>query len=99
MNQKHKIFKQIACGKSNASKNKIKEKYKKITSIDIMNNPMKKSSYHKIINHSQNKEEHTLIKKINNMQRPIGRSTTFEVFKIKNPKRNYMKKSGKKLRN
>ena len=54
-----------------------------------MNNPMKKSSYHKIINHSQNKEEHTLIKKINNMQRPIGRSTTFEVFKIKNPKRNF----------
>ena len=89
LNQKHKIFKQIACGKSNASKNKIKEKYKKITSIDIMNNPMKKSSYHKIINHSQNKEEHTLIKKINNMQRPIGRSTTFEVFKIKNPKRNF----------
>ena len=30
-----------------------------------------------------------LIKKINNMQRPIGRSTTFEVFKIKNPKRNF----------
>jgi len=92
LGQKQKIFNQIIHGRliSSKSNNKKKTKYKKISSIDIINSHNnKKSSYHKIINHSQNKEELTVVKKVNNLQRPIGRSTNFEVFKIKNPKKNF----------
>ena len=95
LGQKKNVFNQIIYGKlaSSKSKSKNKKKYKKISSIDIINvHNNKKSSYQKIINHSQNKEEHTdntILKKINNFSRPIGRSTNFEVFKIKNPKKNF----------
>ena len=92
LNQKQKLFNQIIQGKliSNKSKNKRKNKYKKISSIDIINSQNnKKSSYHKKINHSQTKEEFGVVKKIKKAQRPIGRSTVSEVFKIKNPKKNF----------
>ena len=91
LGQKQKIFNQIIQGRliSSKSKNKNKTKYKKISSIDIISSHNKKSSYHKKINHSQNKDELTVVKKVNNLQRPIGRSTNFEVFKIKNPKKNF----------
>lgn len=94
LNQKQKLFNEIINGKLTSSKSKgkkgNKKKYIKISSIDIINSHNnKKSSYHKIINHSQNKDEHTIVKKLSNMQRPIGRSTNFEVFKIKNPKKNF----------
>ena len=85
------IYNKLASSKSkNKNQNQNKKKYKKISSIDIIySHNNKKSSYHKIINHSQNKEELTIVKKINNGQRPIGRSTNFEIFKIKNPKKNF----------
>ena len=69
LNQKQKLFNQIIQGKliSNKSKNKRKNKYKKISSIDIINSQNnKKSSYHKKINHSQTKEEFGVVKKIKN---------------------------------
>ena len=97
LGQKQKVFNQIIQSKlassKSKSKNKNRKKYKKISSIDVINiHNSKKSSHQKIINHSQNKEEHTdntILKKINNFSRPIGRSTNFEVFKIKNPKKNF----------
>ena len=94
LNHKEKLFNQIIQSKLISSKNKNKKnnnnKYKKISSIDIINSQNnKKSSYHKIINHSQTKDEFAVVKKIKNIQRPIGRSTVSEVFKIKNPKKNF----------
>ena len=93
LNHKEKLFNQIIHCKLLSSKNKNKKnnnKYKKISSIDIINSQNnKKSSYHKIINHSQTKDEFVVVKKIKNIQRPIGRSTVSEVFKIKNPKKNF----------
>ena len=83
------IYSKLASSKSK-NKNQNKKKYKKISSIDIINSHNnKKSSCHKIINHSQNKEELTVVKKINNCQKSIGRSANFEIFKIKNPKKNF----------
>ena len=81
LGQKKNAFNQIIYGKlaSSKSKSKNKKKYKKISSIDIINvHNNKKLLFQKIINHSQNKEEHTditILKKINNFSRPIGRST------------------------
>ena len=85
------IYSKLASSKSkNKNQNQNKKKYKKISSIDIINSHNnKKSSCHKIINHSQNKEELTVVKKINNCQKSIGRSANFEIFKIKNPKKNF----------
>ena len=85
------IYNKLASSKSkNKNQNQNKKKYKKISSIDIINSHNnKKSSCHKIINHSQNKEELTVVKKINNCQKSIGRSANFEIFKIKNPKKNF----------
>ena len=85
------IYSKLASSKSkNKNQNQNKKKYKKISSIDIINSHNnKKSSCHKIINHSQNKEELTMVKKINNCQKSIGRSANFEIFKIKNPKKNF----------
>ena len=92
LNHKEKLFNQIIQSKLISSKNKNKKnnnnKYKKISSIDIINSQNnKKSSYHKIINHSQTKDEFAVVKKIKNIQRPIGSSTVSEVFKIKNRKK------------
>ena len=92
LNHKEKLFNQIIQCKLISSKNKNKKnnKYKKISSIDIINSQNnKRASYHKKINHSQTKEEFTVVKKIKNIQRPIGRSTVSEVFKIKNPKKSF----------
>ena len=89
LEQKQKIFNQIIYGKllSNKSNNKSIKKFKKISSIDILNSHhSKKSSYIRIINHSQNKEENNAVNKAKNNQRLIGRSTNYEVFK---PKKNF----------
>ena len=89
-NSQQKMINKIILTKVTNINEKIKEnKGNKKSTIEVDKSQNKKNSFQKIINHSQNKDSKAMIKD----KKPHGkieRSTTLQVFKIKEPAKNIL---------